>query len=199
MRRRYNFFTFCRVNVDKLKPLCGRFDVKGFPTVKIFVDGKAHDYPGNFVFLFKFLFFIGQRTSKDLHDYILSVLPSYVKSITSKNVATFLSSSLTLPKVLLFTDKSTTSPLYKSYSTDYNGKMVFGEINRSQKELLNKYDVASFPTLMVLPPDSDPVRFEGVFQPRSIKSFLNSFLVGEVDEDALPLISDQSCFNVHWY
>lgn len=41
------------------KPLCGRMEVKGFPTVKVFVDGKPpYDYPG-------------QRNFKELYDLIL--------------------------------------------------------------------------------------------------------------------------------
>ena len=46
------------------------------------------------------------------------------------------------------------------------------------------------------------VRYEGVFQARSLRAFFNSFLPEssfEVDPDAVPAIVDQSCLLQHWY
>jgi len=52
--------------------------------------------------------------------------------------------------VLIFTDKKSTPAIFKSLSKKYLDKLVFGEVRTSEKELLNKYNVDKYPTLLVL-------------------------------------------------
>ena len=52
--------------------------------------------------------------------------------------------------MLIFTDKKSTPAIFKSLSKKYLDKLVFGEVRTSEKELLNKYNVDKYPTLLVL-------------------------------------------------
>ena len=53
----------CTVEPDK--ELCSRFDVSGFPTLKLFVDGKETDS------------YSGKREYKAMRKYVLSLEPWY--------------------------------------------------------------------------------------------------------------------------
>jgi len=52
-------------------------------------------------------------------------------------------------KVLLFTDRKTTAPLFKSLSKTYKDKLVFGEVKKDA-ELYAKFGITASPALLVL-------------------------------------------------
>lgn len=62
-------------------------------------------------------------------------------------------------KVVLFTDRKNTAPLFKSLSKTYKDKLVFGEIKKD-KDLLEKFKITSVPKLLVL---TDPHDYSGEF------------------------------------
>ena len=177
-------------DVEANKGLCGQFQIKGFPTIKTFEQGKPpSDYNG-------------PREAKALQDHASNLVPSNSKRLTAKNAGDFLKGAK-MPKVVLFTDKSETPMLYKALSTEFKAHLAFGEVQKSNKELVKQFDVTAFPTLLVLPAgDAAPdtaTRFDGAFQARAIRSFLNSFLPegAGVPTDMLPELKDQSCFDKH--
>ena len=51
--------------------------------------------------------------------------------------------------VLLFTDRKTTAPLFKSLSKTFKDKLVFGEVKKDV-EMQNKFGVKEIPTLLVI-------------------------------------------------
>jgi thioredoxin-like negative regulator of GroEL len=51
--------------------------------------------------------------------------------------------------VLLFTDRKTTAPIFKSLSKTYKDKMVFAEVKKDP-ELQRKFGVTEIPTLLVV-------------------------------------------------
>ena len=52
--------------------------------------------------------------------------------------------------MLLFTDKKTTPAIFKSLSKKFLDKLVFGEVRHTEAELVAKFKVAEFPTLLVV-------------------------------------------------
>lgn len=110
------------VNCDADQELCSQYGVKGFPTIKAFVNGKPQDYNGD-------------RSAKALTDWALKLVPSgavqHVDSM-SKLEALFgvckgggkggkkASSALC---VVLVTDKAETSTMYKALAHAYSGKV----------------------------------------------------------------------------
>ena len=114
---------------EKNRPICSRYEVKGFPTLKIFPGSAVTNpkKPGTFVKEPKD--YQGARTARAIVDSSLAELPNFALKVTgeksttrAKNIDDFLSANNELGKVLLFTTKSTTTPLYKALSVDFNGR-----------------------------------------------------------------------------
>jgi protein disulfide-isomerase A6 len=83
-----------------------------------------------------------------------------------------------LPKAILFTDKATTTPLYKALSVDFQDRMLFGEVKSSVKRAVSEFGVNRFPTLIVLTPESGAITYDGKLKHDALYKFL--------EEHALP-------------
>jgi len=53
-------------------------------------------------------------------------MESFVEYVSYENYSDFIKKDLY--KVLLFTDKKSTPPLYKALSKDFKGSLIFGEV-----------------------------------------------------------------------
>ena len=53
-------------------------------------------------------------------------MESFVSIVTNNNYDNFINEDLTKNKVLLFTNKKSTPPLFKALSKEYKGKLLFG-------------------------------------------------------------------------
>ncbi|KAI8075130.1 hypothetical protein BC940DRAFT_229939 [Gongronella butleri] len=178
--------TVAAVNCDEdaNKPLCGEYGIQGFPTIKVFrprvnKQGKRVKTPTDYQ---------GPRTAKPIVDQLLSMQPSNVRFVKADGSAVSSKKSIsiddflaknneTLPKALLFTDKSSTAPLYKALSVDIDSKrLLTGEVKKSEKAVLEQFGVTSFPTLMVLVPgQQDPVVYQGKLKYDLLHDFLSEY------------------------
>ena len=77
-------------------------------------------------------------------------MDSFVSIVTAQNYDSFIAEDTSKYKVLLFTNKKATPPLFKALSKDLKGKLIFGQVRDSEKDLLTKFKVTEFPTLMIL-------------------------------------------------
>jgi protein disulfide-isomerase A6 len=162
------------VNCDEQKELAAHFGIQGFPTIKLFPsqisktsDGKGfHKIPIDYQ---------GPRTAAAIANFGLEKLPSFVTSITSKNIDEFLNSDTDLAKVLLFTNKKKTTNLYKGLSIDFHYLLKFGEIKDTEKSLIEKYDIKKFPTLLVITPSNEQKNYEGELNYKQLVKFLKPF------------------------
>ena len=59
---------------------------------------------------------------------------------------------------MIFTDRKTTAPLFKSLSKTYKDKLNFGEVKKSEKELYEKFNITSSPALLAI---TDPISHTG--------------------------------------
>eukprot|EP00899_Mesostigma_viride_P021660 jgi/Mesvir1/29496/Mv19746-RA.1 len=170
-----NVVRFGAVDCDEHKGLCGEYGVRGFPTLKIFgVDKrKPQDYQG-------------ARDAKAMAEAGLAQLPSSgVKQVAAAKLTQFLSTEPGLPKALLFSSKTSTPNLYKALSLTFKGRMVLGEVRKKEQALVDKYEVADFPTLLVLSDDGEVVaKFDGSISYESVVAFLEQYAKpGEKDAD----------------
>lgn len=84
-----------------------------------------------------------------------------------------------MPKAVLFTDRSTTSALYKYLSVEYgDGRMLLGEVKKSEKALIKQFGVNKFPTLFITSPTDGHIAYEGKIE--------RAGLVELMDRSALP-------------
>ncbi|KAF9113599.1 protein disulfide isomerase (PDI) protein [Mortierella sp. AM989] len=162
---------------DKNRPICSQYDIKGFPTIKVFPanrsDKKGVKYPKDYQ---------GERSAKAIVDFLVKMLPNDIKLVSSNpsservtNIDEFASNE-SEPRALLFTKKLTSSNMYKGLATDMKDRMIVAEMRTPSDEVLKKYNVKSAPALVVFPKGSqDPVIFSGDLKRDPISEFLNQY------------------------
>ncbi|ORY49995.1 thioredoxin-domain-containing protein [Rhizoclosmatium globosum] len=165
-------------DAESNKPLCGQYQVQGFPTLKVF--GKNKKSPQDYQ---------GERKAKAIVDFMIPQIPNYVQLIGTKGKAKsleeFVLQEPTIPKAVLISKKSSTSPLLKAISTEYNKRLIVGELRTSEKEILAKVEeqkkFASYPVLVVLPVGVTSVDgvivYEGDLKSAPLTAFLDKYAI----------------------
>lgn len=167
------------VNCDDHQDIAHRFGVQGFPTIKVFKgEGRQARRPSEYN---------SARSSQAFVDHVKYVMPSYVARVKPTGALAFFADLPKLPHVLLFTEQSSTSPLYKGMSARFKNRLSFGEVRKMDAaHLLSDYAVTSFPTLLGFHPgksDSESaVRYAGMMDPESLDKFFNEFSNGTSSE-----------------
>ncbi len=96
----------------------------------------------------------GARTAKGIADALTAALPStYISKVRDTSCYSNFTTASTVPKVVLFTDKSKTSALYKSLSLRFKGRLAFAEVSNKASDLIEEHGVTQFPKLVVLDGD----------------------------------------------
>ncbi|CAG8746836.1 10116_t:CDS:2 [Gigaspora margarita] len=149
--------------------LCGAYDVKGFPTIKLFPSKPIEDEKnvGKFTKIPKDYY--GARTAKAIVDFALPEIQSYVHLISNSYSISkaltmdefFSRENDTISKVVLFTNKDQTTPLYKALSCEFNNRLLFGEVREKETAIVEKFGIDKFPKLLVIPKGSnDAIEFK---------------------------------------
>jgi len=166
---------FGAVNCDDQKQICGAFGIQGFPTVKMFPWSTVpvpNGQPGQV--MKEPTDYNGQRTASSLAKAAVDMLPSFVHKVDNENEEKFLANSL--GKVMLFTDKKNVPTLFKALALEYRNRLHFGWIKNTEKELVEKYGVEKFPTVLVQKKDeTTTTKFEGKVGFDALNTFLKSY------------------------
>jgi len=160
------------VNCDEEsnKQLCGKFGIQGFPTIKILPwnaksAGQAVDYQG-------------QRSAGSIAKFLLDQIPNQVTNVKDDAAwKKFLAKTgAETKKVLLFSDKSDVSTLYKALATQFKDRLAFAQAPH-KGALADQFKVTAAPTLMVLGADGagEPSLYEGKLKPVAVGKFLAGF------------------------
>eukprot|EP00190_Bangiopsis_sp_CCMP1999_P004700 CAMPEP_0198728220 /NCGR_PEP_ID=MMETSP1475-20131203/8016_1 /TAXON_ID= ORGANISM="Unidentified sp., Strain CCMP1999" /NCGR_SAMPLE_ID=MMETSP1475 /ASSEMBLY_ACC=CAM_ASM_001111 /LENGTH=501 /DNA_ID=CAMNT_0044490527 /DNA_START=99 /DNA_END=1604 /DNA_ORIENTATION=- len=163
---------FGGVNCDENRDLASKYGIRGFPTIKVFKGtGAKARRPTEYQ---------GGRNAKSIVDQAKWELPNNVVEIKSGGIESFLEDEKHLPHVILFTDKTTTSSLYKSLSSAYLGKVSLGEIRRKEAEAIKtKFDVSSYPTFIYFPAGAEADagrKYSGPTDAEFLRSFISSLI-----------------------
>jgi len=76
-------------------------------------------------------------------------------------------------KAVLFTEKGTTSALYRALAIEFLGRALFAQIRNKEEEAVNTFGVKRYPTLIVLPGGEAPGKvYEGAMNIDSLKEFI---------------------------
>jgi len=113
----------------------------------------------------------GAREAAPIVNFALANMPNFVKKVTANSIDTFLSGNLA--KVWLFTEKSTTSHLYKALAIDFKDRLILGEVQKSEDALIKRFNVKKFPQLLVLKDaTAAPLIFDGKLSHETLSAFL---------------------------
>jgi len=82
------------------------------------------------------------------------------------------------PNVILFTEKKTSPPMFRSLSLQFKSSLAFGEVHSSEKELVARFGIETFPSILVVSGDRVE-KYEGPLKANDIRKFLKQF--GESD------------------
>jgi protein disulfide-isomerase A6 len=119
--------------------LCEEFSVFENPVIKIFTE-NMHDDGDKFT---------GKKEWKSISNAAAAKMQSFVSVVNNDNYNKFIDEQPSKNKVLLFTDRKNTAPLFKSLSKTYKDKLVFGEVKKD-KELMEKFGIDKLPALLAL-------------------------------------------------
>jgi len=130
----------CAINCADYDVFCEKQGVKTTPTVMI--------YPMNPMPAFKYE---GKMETKALSGKVVKFVQDQSIKLTKDNVDTFLSSDITKPKVLLFSNKKTPPTIWKALSSEtvFRRTVKFGFVNEEEKDLVSKFKVKSFPAVIM--------------------------------------------------
>lgn len=108
------------VNCEEHSALCKGMGVQGYPTIRAFVNSKAHKYNGD-------------RSAADLKRWALKLVPNRVKVVgKGRDGLTKALAACGAAKwrvcIVLFTDKTETSAMYKALSGQFDDQVVFLEV-----------------------------------------------------------------------
>jgi len=163
------------VNCDEQKQICGAFGIQGFPTVKIFPWSTVpvpNGQPGQV--MKEPVEYNQQRTASSLAKAAIDMLPNFVHKVDAKSEEKFMENNL--GKVMLFSDKKSVPTLFKALALEYRNRLHFGWIKSTEKELVEKYGVDSFPTVLVQKKGEDTqTKFEDKVSYDTLNAFLKKF------------------------
>lgn len=118
-------------------------------------------------------------------------MQSFVRTVNADNYESFIDEHPDKNKILIFTDRKSTAPLYKSLSKYYKDRLVFGEVKKSAQELYDKFGVKETPALLAL---TDPLSYEGEAYLNikeanidQLKKFLSNYAYADKKEKVMEL------------
>jgi thioredoxin-related protein len=115
------------------------------------------------------------RQASAIVRHATDILPNLVVRIKDSGaLESFLGEMADIPHLLLFTTKSEVAPLLKSLSVVYKGRVAFGQVKQEVTEVVQKYSVDSFPKIILLQGDAEPIVYDGAINPDELKQFVSS-------------------------
>ena len=168
------------VNCDEAlnKPLCERFQIQGFPTLKIVRPSKKAGRP-------TVEDYQGARSAKAIVDAVVEKIPNHVKRVTDNSLQSWLDEKNGTAKVILFTEKGTVSALLRALAIDYLGVINVGQVRSKEAAAVAAFGVDKFPSLVLLPGgDAEPAVYHGELKKEPMSEFLSQ--AGPPNPDPAP-------------
>lgn len=162
--------------------------IKGTPTIRLFKPRKKGKRKA-------VVDYNGERKAKDMRAFVEQQMPSFVEKVNgSKDLDVYQAKAAKygLPQALLFTAKTSTSPLIKFMSTEFRLRLLIAEITstKTNKAVIEKYGVTEFPTLLIIPPvvegegEAVPIKYD---EESMSRHRLHLFFSENALKEAIPL------------
>jgi len=162
----YGIFKVAAINCKKDEEICEEFDVHSTPLIVYFPEGSQPEEV-----------YRGLKTWEAIFKFGASKMQSFVRVINSNNYGDFINENPTQHKVILFTQRKSTPPLFKALSKHFKDKLNFGEIRQSEKELAQRFDIKAFPSVLVISDGENykGVKYEGALTRDALEKLLNQY------------------------
>ncbi|KAJ1924462.1 hypothetical protein IWQ60_005177 [Tieghemiomyces parasiticus] len=166
------------------KALCAAYEIKGFPTLKLFPWQSYPDKKNPKRRNKLPLEYQGGRSAKEIEAYLLRQVPAHIirvqtqrhaspppalgtapakvtGKVTPLGLADFMRHEPTKPKVILFNDKDRPAPLYKGLAIPFRHYLSLGWVSKADSKadkasLAKEFGVTKYPTLIVVPDGRRP-------------------------------------------
>ncbi len=114
------------VDCSEDEELCEEFSVYSVPTLMLYSESYSDDGEK----------YTGAMEWKSISGKATRMMQSFVSIVTSDNYEQFVSRDPSKYKVLLFTERKSTPPIYKALSKQYKDKLLLGEVRKSDTALI---------------------------------------------------------------
>lgn len=167
VNRMYGIFGTAAIDWLQEEEIWDEFVIFDTPTVMVFKEDyydEGHKY-------------IGAIEWNKISKFASDQMQSFVSIVHNDNYDSFITREQNSFKTLLFTNKKSPTPLIKSLSKTYIGKILFGYVRNTETELVQKFKIEKFPTLVVV---TDPLtyqidKYEGEYKLESLKDFYRPY------------------------
>jgi len=92
----------------------------------------------------------GDLTVDKIANAAVKDMQSFVSSVNTENFNAFVEREPTKYKILHFTEKKSTPTVIKALSKKFRDKLTFGEIRQDEADLIRKFNIKKFPTILAL-------------------------------------------------
>lgn len=148
VNRMYGIFGTAAIDCIEEEELCTEFLTFDTPAIRVYreeTDDEGVLYNGEFKW-------------KKIANFASKYMQSFISIVNSGNYDSFVAREPNNYKCLVFGTKKSPSTLLKSLSKQYKDKLLFGYVRASETELLEKFDIKTFPTMLVL---TEPEEYKG--------------------------------------
>jgi thioredoxin-like negative regulator of GroEL len=147
--------------------LCEEFGVYEHDQIVIFNENYSDDGTK----------YRGEMTVDKIANAAVKDMQSFVSSVNSDNWQSFIEREPTKHKILHFTEKKSTPTVIKALSKRFRDKLTFGEIRSDETELIRKFKITKFPTILALtdPDGYSGDVFEGELKVDQLSKFIQSY------------------------
>jgi len=128
----YGIIKVGAINCKEEEELCEEFGVFDIPQIVIFTENYSDDGER----------YRGKMEASNIMGSAAKKMQNFVSVVSSTNYDQFIERErLTKNKVLLFTEKKTTPAVFKALSKKFKEKLSFGEVRKSEEELVKAFGV----------------------------------------------------------
>jgi hypothetical protein len=164
-----------------------------FPRLKLMIppEKKIDPHTREITYHYEYPWTEKEITENNLYKFIHDNIPNKAKKLSTENLDVFLESDA-YNKLILFTQRSTQSVLWRGLTNNLHDKILFGEVSSSlsptdAKVISERFTVTNYPTLVVyktfdnnyLVDDPQIIKYEGTVDVDSIIQWLQPHLLRE--------------------
>ncbi|KAJ2349584.1 hypothetical protein GGF43_004392 [Coemansia sp. RSA 2618] len=146
---------FYAVNCDEEsnRGLCARYNVQGFPTLKVFTEKRSKRGSRRSVD------YQGARKASAMAKFARSMLPSLSTKLSGDGLDAFVTGTQ-LPKAVLLTERSKPGDLWRGVAAHFDRRVQLAHMTSPDGPTLERMGIDRLPAVVVFPDHTDPSTVE---------------------------------------